>query len=144
MVRLAEYSRDCLKALRDETGIRYDERSLGTLVGETFEDRPQILGVEPRDRDAGEGRARERPGLAGAHRSHDPHDDEREDDGDHTYISVKFPLHDETGRAYGVCGISTDITTSTTFSLCTTRCCSSVSATTICRVFVSITSPVEG
>ena len=34
----------------------------------------------------------------------------REDDGDHTYISVKFPLHDSTGRAYGVCGISTDIT----------------------------------
>ena len=34
----------------------------------------------------------------------------REDDGDHTYISVKFPLHDESGKAYGVCGISTDIT----------------------------------
>ena len=31
MVRLAEYSRDCLKALRAETGIRYDERMLGTL-----------------------------------------------------------------------------------------------------------------
>lgn len=31
MVRLAEYSRDCLKALRDETGIRYDERTKGTL-----------------------------------------------------------------------------------------------------------------
>jgi D-amino-acid dehydrogenase len=31
MVRLAEYSRDCLKALRDETDIRYDERTLGTL-----------------------------------------------------------------------------------------------------------------
>ncbi len=30
--------------------------------------------------------------------------------GDHTYISVKFPLHDATGQAYGVCGISTDIT----------------------------------
>ena len=30
--------------------------------------------------------------------------------GDHTYISVKFPLHDSTGQAYGVCGISTDIT----------------------------------
>ena len=34
----------------------------------------------------------------------------REDDGDHTYISVKFPLHDEAGNVYGVCGISTDIT----------------------------------
>ena len=31
MVRLAEYSRDCLRALRDETGIRYDERTQGTL-----------------------------------------------------------------------------------------------------------------
>ena len=32
------------------------------------------------------------------------------DGGDHTYISVKFPLHDASGKAYGVCGISTDIT----------------------------------
>ena len=31
MVRLAEYSRDSLKALRAETGIQYDERSQGTL-----------------------------------------------------------------------------------------------------------------
>ncbi|MBP2314952.1 D-amino acid dehydrogenase [Azospirillum soli] len=31
MVRLAEYSRDCLRDLRDETGIRYDERTKGTL-----------------------------------------------------------------------------------------------------------------
>jgi len=31
MVPLAEYSRDCLRALRRETGIAYDERSLGTL-----------------------------------------------------------------------------------------------------------------
>lgn len=31
MVRLAEYSRDCLKELRAETGIRYDERTKGTL-----------------------------------------------------------------------------------------------------------------
>jgi D-amino-acid dehydrogenase len=31
MVPLAEYSRDCLRALRAETGIAYDERSLGTL-----------------------------------------------------------------------------------------------------------------
>ena len=32
------------------------------------------------------------------------------DDGDHTYISIKFPLHDANGVAYAVCGISTDIT----------------------------------
>ncbi|GGF78262.1 D-amino acid dehydrogenase [Azorhizobium oxalatiphilum] len=31
MVRLAEYSRDCLMALRDETGIDYDQRMQGTL-----------------------------------------------------------------------------------------------------------------
>lgn len=31
MVRLAEYSRDAIKALRSETGIQYDERSRGTL-----------------------------------------------------------------------------------------------------------------
>ena len=33
-----------------------------------------------------------------------------QDDGDHTYITVKFPLFDEAGEPYGVCGISTDIT----------------------------------
>ena len=31
MVRLAEYSRDCLRDLRATTGIEYDQRSLGTL-----------------------------------------------------------------------------------------------------------------
>jgi D-amino-acid dehydrogenase len=31
MVRLAEYSRDCLKELRAETGIQYDHRMQGTL-----------------------------------------------------------------------------------------------------------------
>ncbi len=33
-----------------------------------------------------------------------------QDDGPHTYISIKFPLRDERGKAEGVCGISTDIT----------------------------------
>jgi PAS domain S-box-containing protein len=31
-------------------------------------------------------------------------------DGLHTYVTVKFPLLDATGKAYAVCGISTDIT----------------------------------
>ena len=31
MLRLAEYSRDCLRALRAETGIDYDQRTQGTL-----------------------------------------------------------------------------------------------------------------
>jgi PAS domain S-box-containing protein len=33
------------------------------------------------------------------------------DDGPHTYISLKFPVLDSAGASYGVCGISTDITT---------------------------------
>jgi PAS domain S-box-containing protein len=33
-----------------------------------------------------------------------------QDDGVHTYVSVKFPLFDPAGHAYGVCGISTDLT----------------------------------
>jgi PAS domain S-box-containing protein len=32
------------------------------------------------------------------------------DDGAHTYISLKVPLFDASGAAYGICGISTDIT----------------------------------
>ena len=31
MTRVAEYSRDCLRALRAETGIEYEQRTLGTL-----------------------------------------------------------------------------------------------------------------
>ena len=33
-----------------------------------------------------------------------------QDDGLHTYISIKFPVRDANGEIYGVCGISTDIT----------------------------------
>ncbi len=33
-----------------------------------------------------------------------------QDDGEHIYISVKFPLKDSSGTVYAVCGISTDIT----------------------------------
>ena len=40
MVRLAEYSRDCLVALRADTGIAYDERSKGTL--QVFRDQRQV------------------------------------------------------------------------------------------------------
>ena len=31
-------------------------------------------------------------------------------DGPHTYISIKFPLRDQTGIPYALCGVSTDIT----------------------------------
>lgn len=43
MVRLAEYSRDCLRELRAETGIRYDERSMGTL--QLFRTQQQVDGA---------------------------------------------------------------------------------------------------
>ncbi len=40
MVRIAEYSRDCLITLRAETGIQYDQRTQGTL--EVFRKQQQI------------------------------------------------------------------------------------------------------
>jgi D-amino-acid dehydrogenase len=43
MVRLAEYSRDCLKALRAATGIDYDQRTLGTL--QLFRTQAQLDGT---------------------------------------------------------------------------------------------------
>ena len=43
MLRLAEYSRDCLRALRRDTGIAYDERSLGTL--QLFRTQKQLDGI---------------------------------------------------------------------------------------------------
>ena len=43
MVRLAEYSRDCLKQLRADTGIRYDERAQGTL--QLFRTQQQLDGT---------------------------------------------------------------------------------------------------
>ena len=49
MVRLAEYSRDCLSALRDETGIDYDERAQGTL--QLFRTQKQLDGIAQGHRD---------------------------------------------------------------------------------------------
>lgn len=43
MVRLAEYSRDCMKALRAATGIAYDERMQGTL--QLFRTQQQLDGT---------------------------------------------------------------------------------------------------
>lgn len=43
MVRVAEYSRDCLKQLRAETGIAYDERTQGTL--QLFRTQKQLDGI---------------------------------------------------------------------------------------------------
>jgi D-amino-acid dehydrogenase len=44
MVRLAEYSRDCLADLREETGLRYDERMQGTL--QLFRTQKQVDAAE--------------------------------------------------------------------------------------------------
>ncbi len=43
MVRLAEYSRDCLRALREDTGIQYDDRTQGTL--QLFRTQKQLDGT---------------------------------------------------------------------------------------------------
>ena len=43
MVPIAEYSRDCLKVLRAETGITYDEREQGTL--QLFRTQKQLDGI---------------------------------------------------------------------------------------------------
>ncbi|MER2555057.1 MAG: D-amino acid dehydrogenase [Thauera sp.] len=43
MVRVAEYSRDCMKTLRAQTGIQYDERMQGTL--QLFRTQKQLDGV---------------------------------------------------------------------------------------------------
>ncbi len=43
MVRLAEYSRDCLRALRADTGIQYDDRAQGTL--QLFRTQKQLDGT---------------------------------------------------------------------------------------------------
>jgi D-amino-acid dehydrogenase len=43
MVPIAEYSRDCMKALRAETGIEYDDRALGTL--QLFRTQSQLDGT---------------------------------------------------------------------------------------------------
>jgi D-amino-acid dehydrogenase len=43
MVPIAEYSRDCLKALREDTGIEYDDRAQGTL--QLFRTQAQLDGT---------------------------------------------------------------------------------------------------
>jgi D-amino-acid dehydrogenase len=43
MVRLAEYSRDCMRELRADTGVHYDERAMGTL--QVFRTQRQLEGA---------------------------------------------------------------------------------------------------
>ena len=40
---IAEYSRDCLKQLRADTGVAYDERTMGTL--QLFRTQKQLDGI---------------------------------------------------------------------------------------------------
>ncbi len=44
MTRVAEYSRDCLRALRQETGVQYEQRTLGTL--QVFRTAKQLAGAQ--------------------------------------------------------------------------------------------------
>jgi D-amino-acid dehydrogenase len=44
MMRVAEYSRDCLRALREDTGIQYEQRTGGTL--QLFRTQQQLDGVQ--------------------------------------------------------------------------------------------------
>ncbi|QKD43580.1 D-amino acid dehydrogenase [Alicycliphilus denitrificans] len=44
MMRVAEYSRDCLRALRAETGLQYEQRTGGTL--QVFRTAPQMEAVQ--------------------------------------------------------------------------------------------------
>jgi PAS domain S-box-containing protein len=60
------------------------------------------------------------------------------DDGEHTYISNKFPLRDRTGQTYAVCGISTDITERKRTEDALRKVALGVSATTGAPVFTAI------
>nr|AGU11843.1 FAD dependent oxidoreductase [uncultured organism] len=75
MVRLAEYSRDCLRALRHATGIAYEQRERGTLqlfrTQEQFDGAARDLAIldragVPYELLDGAGLARAEPGLAHA------------------------------------------------------------------------------
>ncbi|MGW8367141.1 MAG: PAS domain S-box protein [Gammaproteobacteria bacterium] len=65
-----------------------------------------------------------------------------EADGEHTYVSVKFPLFDESGGLDGVCGISTDITRRKRTEDLLRKAAIGVSAPTGIGVFESIVSCV--
>lgn len=94
MVRVAEYSRDCLQALRAETGIGYDERTRGTL--QLFRTQEQLDGVAgdiavlkeygvPHDLLTGEQCLAAEPGLAHAR---------------HRIVGGLRLPHDETGDCF--------------------------------------------
>jgi PAS domain S-box-containing protein len=128
---LSRYSKELERQVNIRTGeisaiLKYspnvvyikDTQGRYLLVNTRFE---EIFGVKSAD---ARGKTDEEllpPGLANQFRDHDkralaagrsldmeeriPHED-----GDHTYLSVKFPIYDEPGHIRGVCGIATDIT----------------------------------
>jgi len=59
-------------------------------------------------------------------------------DGEHIYLSSKFPLRDRTGQTYAVCGISTDITQRKRTEEALRKVALGVSATTGAQVFPAI------
>lgn len=59
-------------------------------------------------------------------------------DGEHIYLSSKFPLRDRTGQTYAVCGISTDITERKRTEEALRKVALGVSATTGAQVFPAI------
>lgn len=48
--------------------------------------------------------------IPGEKRSYQVEEHIDQDDGVHTYLSIKFPIYDEIGDVRGICGIATDIT----------------------------------
>ena len=95
-----------------------DTAGIFLLINRKLED---VLGVP---REILIGKTRESvlpPDIAAQHRANDQRviatrkpitfeEENKEQDGIHTYLSIKFPLFDLQGDIYGVCGISSDIT----------------------------------
>jgi PAS domain S-box-containing protein len=128
---LSRYSKELEKQVRQRTGeiisiLRYtpavvymkDRQNRYLLVNSRFE---QLFGV---DGTQARGRSDEEllpAQVAGQFNTHDRqvlaqgsslHVEEQIPQADslHTYLSVKFPIYDEAGQIYGMCGIASDIT----------------------------------
>lgn len=128
---LGQYSKDLELQVRKRTGeisslLQYtpamvymkDRHGRFTLVNSRFEELFGITGDGARGRTDLEILPRE---VADQFQRHDarvleerrPQQVEEQiplDDGPHTYLSVKFPIYDETGAASGMCSICTDVT----------------------------------
>jgi D-amino-acid dehydrogenase len=93
MVPIAEYSRDCLKALRADTGIEYDERTQGTL--QLFRTQKQLDGIGRTSRSCARStafRSRSSPAPASAASSRLAHTQDK-------FVGAA-PAGDETGDCF--------------------------------------------